>query len=102
MSAIRDIDQERQRQIEIEGWSLEHDDKYTRGQIAQAAAVYVSGATYQATIGDPNGALYGLHWPWDRAWLKWKDQRSNLVRAGALIVAEIERLDRLAEKVEEQ
>lgn len=31
-----------------------------------------------------------------RDWWKPKDRRRNLVKAGALIVAEIERLDRLA------
>jgi hypothetical protein len=37
-------------------------------------------------------------WPWDRKWWKPKDRRRDLVRAGALILAEIERLDRAAAK----
>lgn len=33
-------------------------------------------------------------WPWDDVWWKPKDPRTNLVKAGALILAEIERMDR--------
>jgi hypothetical protein len=40
----------------------------------------------------------GRYWPWEDKWWKPKDRRRDLVRAGALIVAEIERLDRLAAK----
>lgn len=35
-------------------------------------------------------------WPWQRKWWKPKDPRRDLVRAGALIIAEIERIDRAA------
>jgi hypothetical protein len=37
-------------------------------------------------------------WPWSREWWQPKDRRRDLVRAGALIVAEIERLDRAASR----
>lgn len=33
-------------------------------------------------------------WPWDAKWWKPKNTRRDLVRAGALIVAELERMDR--------
>lgn len=38
------------------------------------------------------------HWPlsWAKSWLKPKDRRRDLIRAAALIIAEIERLDRAA------
>jgi hypothetical protein len=35
-------------------------------------------------------------WPWDRAYWKPRGPRNNLVKAGALILAEIERIDRAA------
>jgi hypothetical protein len=35
-------------------------------------------------------------WPWHDDWWKPKDRRRDLIRAAALIVAEIERLDRAA------
>jgi len=35
-------------------------------------------------------------WTWERAWWKPTTRRRDLVKAGALILAEIERLDRAA------
>lgn len=83
--ALADIAAERKRQIEAEGWTVGHDDRHTDGALAKAATCYAS--VY------PLAASY---WPWDIKWWKPKDRRRDLVRAGALIVAEIERLDRLA------
>lgn len=85
---------ERRRQIEVEGWTPEHDDQHRDGEMAAAAACYCQPrhpAHYQIP---PAG------WPWDRDWWKPKTARENLVRAGALIAAEIERLDRAAIKQE--
>jgi hypothetical protein len=91
--AARDVLAERRRQIEVEGWTPEHDDAHHAGDLAQAAACYA----------DPCPVLNGFpsaripeRWPWKGWWWKPKDRRSNLVRAGALILAEIERLDRAA------
>lgn len=85
--AIRDVIAERRRQVEAEGWTAEHDDCHGTGELAEAAACYAFYARYQPA-GSPD------LWPWDHQSWKPKNQRSNLVRAGALIVAEIERLDR--------
>lgn len=82
-------DRAMRRQIEAEGWTPEHDDAHSSGDLMQAAVCYAMGATFIS------GAKFDL-WPWDRAWWKPKDKRSNLVRAAALLVAEIERLDRAA------
>lgn len=78
---LSDISAERWRQINEEGWSPEHDDDHDKGELANAAACYA--------IGDPMGL-----WPWELSWFKLGDRRRNLVKAGALIIAEIERLDR--------
>jgi hypothetical protein len=86
--ALADIAAERARQIEVEGWTPEHDDKHGKGELVHAAECYIARA--------PRTAYPPPHWPWDRDWWKPKDRRSNLVRAGALIAAEIERLDRAA------
>jgi hypothetical protein len=88
--ALDDITLERQRQVNQEGWTPEHDDEHDAGELAAAASCYA----------DPTIATTFLptRWPWDREWWKPTDQRRNLVKAGALIVAEIERLDRLTEQ----
>ena len=87
--AALDVLTERRRQIEAEGWTPEHDDAHSSGDLMQAAICYAMGATFVS------GATLDL-WPWDRAWWKPKDKRSNIVRAAALLLAEIERLDRAA------
>lgn len=96
--ALADIASERHRQIEVEGWTPEHDDEHCYGEMAKAAACYAAGQVVSAIpheIDPDRGATgYRSIWPWDHKWWKPKTYRANLVRAGALIVAEIERLDR--------
>ncbi|HCJ7661664.1 TPA: hypothetical protein NV425_004340 [Pseudomonas aeruginosa] len=86
-----DVQAERKRQVEAEGWTPEHDDEHDTGALASAAGCYAMfSLAYPA--GDPSHC-----WPWDKSW--WKpspDGRRNMVKAGALILAEIERLDRVA------
>lgn len=96
MTAIEDIAAERKRQIEVEGWSAEHDDKHDFGEIANAAAAYAMKPRTRQIIVSPYAmdTILDRLWPWAREWWKPKDRRRDLVRAGALIVAEIERLDR--------
>jgi hypothetical protein len=80
---------ERERQVTQEGHTDEHDDAHDGGELAHAAA-----ALAVACI--DKGTGWGF-WPWDDASWKPRDRRSNLVRAGALIAAEIDRLDRAAQ-----
>lgn len=88
------ITQERKRQIEEEGWSAAHDDSHYKGEMATAAFCYLA-FDVLAGIGWINKvAVVKRLWPWDWGWWKPKDQLSNLVRAGALIAAEIDRLQR--------
>ena len=89
--AFRDVLAERRRQIEVEGWTPEHDDEHSTQELAFAAACYAT-----ADEGDAPPAV----WPWHLSWWKPTDRRHNLVKAGALILAEIERLDRMAAKQE--
>ena len=97
-SALADIATERQRQVDVEGWSEAHDDEHDDYQMARAAGCYAFHASRHDDddIGMFASAAVHHGWPWDRAWWKPKSRRSDLVRAGALIVAEIERLDRRA------
>lgn len=99
MTGIESIAAERQRQIEAEGWTAEHDDKHTEGELAHAAAEYAwhAGVSEGGRAEFPPGAPSEL-WPWASKWWKPKSRREDLVRAGALIAAEIDRLDRAALK----
>ena len=87
VAVVREIAAERMRQQTDECWSIAHDDGHTKGELRDAAAAYALGCSYAGDV---------QIWPWSDAWWKPKDKRANLVRAGALIVAEIERLDRAA------
>lgn len=92
-TAIADIRAERVRQMHVEGWLPEHDDNHSCGELADAAACYAHPAPWgvRSQAGPPPKL-----WPWSIVWWKPQDRRANLVKAGALIVAEIERLDRAA------
>lgn len=100
----RDVVAERERQKAVEGWTPEHDDAHTDFSLAKAACIYGVGATLDGpsrSVMDEFGAsgtpgwMKEL-WPWDIKWWKPTDRRRDLVKAAALIIAEIERLDRSA------
>lgn len=91
-TGIELIAEERQRQIEKEGWTPEHDDNHANGELAIAASCYAfpnydTDAQVQSV----------LRFPWENDW--WKptpdDRIRELQKAGALIAAEIDRLQRL-------
>lgn len=95
-AAALDVLAERRRQIESEGWTAEHDDANETGDMARAAACYaIVAADYPA---DDVAIL--RFWPWLDTWWKPADRRRNLIKAGALVLAEIERLDRAAARKE--
>ena len=93
--AINAIRAERQRQIAVEGWTREHDEGHEDGTLLRAAVFYYQhGARkdFPLTM-DANGAPVG--WPWEPQWWKPKTPERDLVRAGALCLAEKERLRNL-------
>ena len=82
------IAEERQRQVDSEGWTPEYDDEHSGGALANAAACYVL------------RSRTGL-WPWRAD--RWKPgdgtpagRVRELTKAGALIAAEIDRIQRAA------
>lgn len=102
-NVIEEIRSERHRQVDSEGWTYEHDDQHVDGSLADVAAVYAAGRSVfvKEDYVDHSSRLKYVFvslWPasWDVKWFKPKNRRRDLVRAGALIVAEIERLDRAA------
>ena len=105
-----DVLAERRRQITAEGWTPERDDTHAAGELAAAAACYATNASVASRF-VANGSVPASRidaavgrceappgWPWSSRWWKPKDRRRDLVRAAALIIAEIERLDRAAER----
>lgn len=100
--ALALIREERERQVYAEGWTPAHDDQHATGELADAAAAYAHAGDHSpVNPEDGYGTDLGrVLWPWDRASFKPGAHRRNLVRAGALIVAELERLDRLAGSVQ--
>jgi hypothetical protein len=128
-SGIQLIEGERKRQIEVEGWTKEHDAEHTSMEMAGAAACYIARNvsklledkrhTNQSPLAEfkiyfpqeldcmvNNGdrgdrklrkAGWRNGWPWDQKWWKPSDDPvKNLVKAGALIAAEIDRLQTLS------
>lgn len=87
-NAARDVLAERRRQVAAEGWTPEHDDSHESSALAAAAGCYAM-YTLAYPAGDPPP-----DWPWDKSWWKPGDERRNRVKAAALLLAEIERLDR--------
>ena len=99
-NAISDVIAERQRQKDSEGWTPKHDDQHSDGAIALAGAGYAHAAAWgtmapddiQFSQDDPPAA-------WPAEWnFKPGEPRRMLVKAAALIIAEIERIDRAAER----
>ncbi|MGV8718064.1 hypothetical protein ACV345_23405 [Pseudomonas aeruginosa] len=90
-----DVQAERRRQVEAEGWTPEHDDAHSHGQMARAAACYALAGSSAPNDGTA-ALLVSLAWPWDEQWWKPTSARRDLVKACALGLAEIERLDRAA------
>ena len=100
-AAAADVLAERQRQVTAEGWSPKHDDQYKNTELAFAASCYAFHAAAASWDLEDNGIPYDSHpvpkqWPWDPSWWRPTDARRDLVKAGALILAEIERIDRAA------
>ncbi|MGT0006066.1 hypothetical protein ACVNNF_11175 [Pseudomonas aeruginosa] len=85
-----DVQAERRRQVEAEGWTPEHDDEHNGGELADAAACYALSAAGWSTYAARE------RWPWPLEWWKPSTARRDLVKASALALAEIERLDRAA------
>lgn len=100
-TGIELIAEERLEQLRKHGWSVDHDDGHRSGELNDAAIGYAQAAAYQArgeSLDFVRSAVPAaeIRWPWEDSW--WKpsaDPVRNLVKAGALIAAEIDRLNRL-------
>ena len=102
--AARDVLTERRRQITTKGWDNVHDDAQRNDEIAAFAAVYAMPEVARDWPAKETGfgrtfaeALTPFCWE-----PKFGDRRRDLVKAAALLVAEIERIDRAAIAASEQ
>ena len=122
MTGAELIAKERRRQIEKEGWTAEHDDEHADGSLALAAVCYATPVKLYERAGLLAGLAFVDPWPesWDTKWDKrycYGENREGedndggntlpdpetyseeerldlLVKAGALIAAEIDRRTR--------
>lgn len=92
--AATDVLAERQRQIDVKGWTPEHDDGHGGGSLSLAATAYIEWPHCVCS----HSRDVPVSWPWDPSDFKPKDRRTNLCKATALLLAEIERYDRAAAK----
>lgn len=92
-SVLAEIAAERDRQINVKGWTPEHDDVYRFDELSTAAACYAVEGT-NATVLEASRDAF----PWADNYdsRKRHSRRERLIIAAALIVAEIEREDRAA------
>lgn len=127
MNGVELIAAERERQVSGEGWTPEHDDEHDGSELAWAAVCYAAPTKVLANVlrytpchcrsascehigGVIRKARPCDPWPWDEERDKrLRDERRNLrlatgddrirqlVKAGALIAAEIDRLQRGAD-----
>lgn len=100
---------ERQRQIESENWTAEHDDEYSNGELSAAASAYA-----YPILEYWNSYQVPMIWPFEQSWwkpaykyLSWgpieditdsskvQCRIRDLIKAGALIAAEVDRLQRV-------
>lgn len=115
-TGIELIAAERLRQVVEEEWSAQHDAQHSDGALAAAAAVYAApvpiyrdatqeelkddDSTQSNYIQDRDNLMFSLRhvWPWLPGDLKRGDRVRELVKAGALIAAEIDRLHQAEEE----
>ena len=104
-TGVQIISEERARHFMQENWTAKHDDAHAKGELAVAAACYAltqyeirrSTVCHHGVPRDRFTTIIDHLWPFEREW--WKPTPRNrvkqLAKAGALIAAEIDRLQRL-------
>ena len=92
LGSISLVTQERLRQIYVEGWTPAHDKFHQPNDLSRAALCYI--------LKNINSEIIGFDdiWPWETDYFKPEDEIRNLVKAAALIMAEIDK--QLAEENE--
>ncbi len=91
------VHQERFRQSAEEGFGPDHDDsEHAGGELLNAAVCYLIKGGNPTTVEQMRAIDH--FWPWAGEWWKPKSRRRDIIRALALGVAELERMDRAEAK----
>ena len=111
LPGIAAIHRERLRQIHNLGYNAKVDDAYVHGELASAAATYLEAARIQRMFGDQPDEEQRVaiamqieeaiekNWPFEREWFHLAESPAeNLVKAGALQAAELDRLKRISDR----
>ncbi|WP_052130599.1 hypothetical protein [Erwinia typographi] len=86
---LNDVKNERRRQMTTAGHTPAGDDRYRHGVLANA------GAAYALQAANPHNNTVPAAWPWRHDLFRSTTPRRDLIKAAALILAEIERIDRM-------
>lgn len=87
IAILAEVAVERQRQLDVEGWTTSHDDRYAHPELVAAGLSYIDPKN-QTRKWPPRA------WPWDREWWKPKGYHRNFIRGMALLVANLEQRQR--------
>lgn len=100
--AERAVLAERGRQVNVKGWTPQHDDEHDAGELAMASAAYAlaaADAIYPLSQGDGDYANKPPEmWPWASEWWKPSAPMRMLEKSAALAIAEMERIAREEER----
>lgn len=88
------VTDERTRQVQVEGFHEGHDSQYHGNELTKAAVCYASVPVVRAEEADAEDFIKDVPeglWPWMAEWWKPGTDMECLIKAGALIIAEIDR-----------
>lgn len=96
--AIGDFAVERLRQIKAEGFTLEHDDRHSDGELSAASSCYAACGgkrlnDFAQSVKLPPMLIWPWSsqwwiWPWSSQWWKPESPAKNRIKAAALLIAD--------------
>jgi hypothetical protein len=98
--ALLDVLAEQKRQVEIEGRTTEHDDEHIPGELSSAGSYSIAAVDELHSLPQGDGNFkekVPVSRPWSNERWKPGPRRRMLVKFAALILAEIEKIDRKGE-----
>ena len=99
MSIYDELREERAHQVEL-GYDDEHDDQHCGGQLCTAASCYADAAA-ALELGLEVSSNIEFRWPFQEGYRTFASSRTYMLKAAAMLIADIERYDRMAENLED-